>query len=658
MARFFAWMRERAPGADVPAADAPYDVWHRWSCERPAQFWPAAWEFCGVTPAPGAVMERGGAVLVRGDEMRPPGPDGPEWFPGAELNFAENLLKRRDGAVAIVARSEGGARRELTFAELADAASRVAGALRAAGVGPGDCVAGYLPNVPEAVVAMLGTAWIGAAWTSCSPDFGVRGVLDRFGQVRPRVLVCADGYRYAGKEVNSLDRVREVVSAIGAIELTVVVPFLNGRLDDGALDGIRGARSWDGWIAAAEPAAGFPLFPFSHPLFVMYSSGTTGLPKCMVHGAGGTLLQHVKEHQLHCDIGPGDRLFYFTTCGWMMWNWLASALASGVTIVLYDGAPMRPADPGGLWRMAAEEGVTVFGTSARFIAACAAADLSPGRDYDLGALRAVLSTGSPLSPAGFDYVAQRVGSRIHLASISGGTDIVSCFMLGNPLMPVWRGEIQCAGLGMAVDVFGPDGKPVATGSGELVCTRPFPAMPIAFWGDEGGATYLDAYFAHFPGVWRHGDWVERTAHGGFVVHGRSDATLNPGGVRIGTAEIYREVEQVRGVLESAAVEQEVSDRHGGAGTRVVLFVRLAPGLTLDDSLRGVIRERLRANLSPHHVPKVIVQVQDIPRTISGKVTELAIREAIHGRPVKNRDALANPESLEGFCNRPELHVSA
>jgi acetoacetyl-CoA synthetase len=517
------------------------------------------------------------------------------------------------------------------------------------------------------------------------------------------VLVCADGYRYAGKELDCLARVREIVGAIDAIETTVVVPFLRDRLDAALLGGIRAATTWAAWTttphapgngasgrgalgnalldnAASRDGAsaggasgdatgdagdatdasaagdGFPAFPFNHPLYVMYSSGTTGLPKCMVHGAGGTLLQHVKEHQLHCDLAPGDRLFYYTTCGWMMWNWLVSALASGVTIVCYDGAPMPPDDPGALWRMAAEERVTAFGTSAKYLAACEAAGLVPGREHDLSALRLVLSTGSPLAPHGFDYVSRAVGERVQLASISGGTDIISCFVLGNPLLPVWRGEIQCAGLGMAVDVFDAAGRSVTGEPGELVCTRPFPSMPVAFWNDPDGAKYRDTYFSMYPGVWRHGDWVERTVHGGFIVHGRSDATLNPGGVRIGTAEIYREVEQIDGVVESIAVGQDVPDGAGGTETRVVLFVRLGPGRVLDDALRDRIRARLRANASPHHVPKVILQVRDIPRTISGKITELAVREVIHGRPVRNTDALANPEALDEFRDRPELRV--
>lgn len=636
-----------------PAADAPYADWHAWSCLHPGLFWPAVWRFTGARPTDLADIPR--EAVLRGGEMRPPGPDGPQWFGGARLNFAENLLRRGGDALAIIAHAEGGARRTRTFDELATEAQAFASALGRAGVRAGDRVAGFIPNIPEAVIAMLGAAWIGATWTSCSPDFGVKGVLDRFGQVRPRVLVCADGYRYAGKEIDSLVRVREIVTAIDSIEAVVVVPFLHAALRAGAIRGIRAGVAWSDWIDGAEEVP-FAQLPFDHPLYVMYSSGTTGLPKCMVHGAGGTLLQHLKEQQLHCDVGPTDRVFYFSTCGWMMWNWLVSVLASGAAIVLYDGSPLPPNDPDVLWRMAAEEGITVFGTSAKFLAACESGGLAPARAQDLGALRMILSTGSPLAPHGFDYVMRDVRPGVHLASVSGGTDLISCFVIGNPLLPVRRGEIQCAGLGMAVDVWDEEGHSITGAPGELVCTRPFPSMPVAFWNDPDRAKYRDAYFSYFPGVWRHGDWVERTMHGGFIVHGRSDATLNPGGVRIGTAEVYREVEQVEGVVESVVVGQDVPDGRGGTETRVVLFVRLAAGLSLDDDLRDRIRARLRANASPHHVPKVIAQVRDIPRTISGKVTELAVRAVIHGREVRNTDALANPEALEEFRDRSDLRV--
>ncbi len=652
--------REAGPVA-TPAPDAPYADWHRWSCAVPEQFWGELWDFCGVlgdeySQAAAVAPHQQGRVLLRGHLMAPPGPDGPEWFPQARLNYAENLLRRRDDAPAIIARNEGGTRREISFAQLADQSGDAASALARDGVVIGDRVAGFLPNIPEAVVGMLGAVTLGGIWTSCSPDFGVPGVLDRFGQVQPRVLICADGYRYAGKEIDCLARIREIVAAIPSIQRVVVVPFLRDRLNAADLEGIRGAVTWSDWLAQAEATPKFARLPFDHPLYVMYSSGTTGLPKCMVHCGGGVLLQHLKEHQLHCDIGPADRVFYFTTCGWMMWNWLVSVLATGATIVLYDGAPLPPADPAALWRMAAEERVTVCGTSAKFIAASETAELTPHRDFDLGALHTILSTGSPLAAHGFDYVMRDVKPGVHLASISGGTDLIASFALGNPLLPVWRGELQCAGLGMAVDVFDETGKPRRGEAGELVCTRPFPSMPVVFWDDPDGSKYRDAYFNFFPGVWRHGDWIERTAHDGYIIHGRSDATLNPGGVRIGTAEIYRQVEQVPGVIESIVVGQELADGAGGTETRVVLFVRLTDGVTLDDTLRETIRRRLRENTSPHHVPRVIAQVRDIPRTISGKITELAVRDVVHGRPVKNMDAMANPEALQEFRDRPELRL--
>jgi acetoacetyl-CoA synthetase len=486
----------------------------------------------------------------------------------------------------------------------------------------------------------------------------VRGVLDRFGQIGPRILFAADGYRWAGKEIDCLERVREIADRIDDVERVVIVPYLRERPD---LTGIRDAVLWPEWQTAGDVAAAessFERFPFDQPLYIMYSSGTTGLPKCMVHGAGGTLLQHLKEHVLHADVGRDARLLYVTTCGWMMWNWLVSGLAAGATIVLYDGAPLAPR-PEILWDLAAGERLTIFGTSAKYLALAEKAGLRPSRTHDLGALRTVLSTGSPLAPPSFDWVYEHVKRDLCLSSMSGGTDLIASFASGNPAGPVWRGELQVRALGMAVDVFDEHGRPVRGRPGELVCTRPFPSMPVAFWNDPDGSKYRSAYFDHFPGVWRHGDWAELTPHGGMIITGRSDATLNPGGVRIGTAEIYRQVEQLPEIVESLVIGQEVGDDRGGdRDVRIVLFVRLRDGVTLDDALRERIRRQIRENTSPHHVPKVIVPVADIPRTISGKITELAVRDIVHGRPVKNVDALANPAALELFRDLPELRAGA
>jgi acetoacetyl-CoA synthetase len=539
--------------------------------------------------------------------------------------------------------NELGRQRALTYRELGESVAAVAAALQHHGIGPGDRVAGFLPNLPEAVIAMLASASLGAIWSSCSPDFGANGVLDRFGQIEPRILVTADGYRYAGKAIDLLPRVREVRARIPVIERVVIVPYLSERPDIG---GIPGAVIWAEWMDGGTDGP-FVRLPFDHPLYIMYSSGTTGLPKCMVHGAGGTLLQHLKELVLHTDLTREDRIFYFTTCGWMMWNWLVSSLAVGATVVLFDGAPLTP--PEVLWNMAERERVTVFGTSAKYLALAEKEGLRPARTHDLSPLRAILSTGSPLAPTGFDYVYRDVKADLHLASISGGTDIISCFALGNPIAPVRRGELQTRGLGMAVEVFDESGTPVRERDGELVCTRPFPSMPVAFWNDPDGAKYRSAYFDHYPGVWRHGDWARLTEHDGLVITGRSDATLNPGGVRIGTAEIYRQVEQLPEVVESLVVGQEWE-----GDVRIVLFVRLRPGAVLDQVLEDRIRRRIREHASPHHVPKRIVAVADIPRTISGKITELAVRDVIHGRPVSNTEALANPAALELFRALPQL----
>jgi acetoacetyl-CoA synthetase len=630
LTRFMDVVRARgAPGGGF----AP--LWE-WSVAEPDAFWNALFEFTGV------IADRGAGPALSDGHLMP----GARWFEGTRLNFAENLLRRRGPAPAIIASDERGARRVISWDELAAETARIADGLRKVGVVAGDRVAGFMPNVPEAVIAMLATASIGATWSSCSPDFGVQGVLDRFGQIAPKVLFTADGYFYGGKTLDSLARIAGILDQLPSVTVVVVVPNVAPRP---ALAGLRNATLF---AEFGEPGAtlAFERLPFAHPLYILYSSGTTGTPKCIVHGAGGTLLQHLKEHQLHCDLKPGDRLFFFTTCGWMMWNWLASALASAVSLVLYDGSPFHP-DEGTLWRMAAAEDVAVFGTSPKYLAALEKSGYRPRERCSLATLRTVLSTGSPLAHEQFDFVRDAVGTDVQLASISGGTDIVSCFALGNPLLPVYRGELQCRGLGMNVQVFDDDGRPVQGQQGELVCTAPFPSMPVGFWNDPDGSKYRAAYFERFPNVWCHGDYAILTPRGGLVILGRSDAVLNPGGVRIGTAEIYRQVEKLGEVLESLAVGQDWDN-----DVRVVLFVRLRPGLRLDDALEKKIRDVIRANTTPRHVPARIVAVPDIPRTISGKIVELAVRNVIHGRPVKNTDALANPEALEHFRGLPELAV--
>jgi acetoacetyl-CoA synthetase len=651
LSTFAALMRDRGEVdalGDDGAVD--FDTLWRWSIEHPERFWPAMWRYGGVIAEERAGREPWDAVVHGLDRMAPPDPElGPRWFVGSRLNFAANLLRHRDGREAIVSWDESGRRSSLSFEELRRAVAAAAAALRADGVKTGDRVAAFMPNIPETVIAMLAAASLGAIWSSCSPDFGVKGVLDRFGQIAPRVLITADGYCYAGHQIDSLARVREIVAGLSSIERVVVAPW---RHEDADLSGIRGAVPWQAWLDRSDPppVADHPSLEFDHPLYIMYSSGTTGLPKCMVHGAGGTLVQHLKEHQLHTDIHPGDRVFYFTTCGWMMWNWLVSALASGATIVLYEGSPLAPQSTI-LWDMAQAEGITIFGTSAKYLAMAEKAGLDPARTHELPALRTILSTGSPLVPPSFDYVYEHIKRDVCLSSISGGTDIISCFAGGNPAGPVWRGELQALALGMAVDVYDGRGRPVRGVPGELVCTKPFPSMPVRFWNDPDGASYRAAYFEHFPGVWRHGDWAELTPRGGMIITGRSDATLNPGGVRIGTAEIYRQVERLPEIVESLVIGQE-----WGGDVRIVLFVRLREGAVLDDALRERIRRQIRDNASPHHVPKVIVPVSDIPRTISGKITELAVRDVVHGRPVKNVDALANPQALELFRDLPELRA--
>ncbi len=616
----------------------PLDGWETlWqaSVEAPEAFWEQVWQDLGVRArAPYT------AVLRDADRM-----PGARWFPGARLNFAENLLRRDDATPALVAHGEDGRRRELSWAELQAEVAAVAHELAASGVGVGDRVAAVIANIPEAVVAMLATASLGATWSSCSPDFGVQGVLDRFGQIEPTVLVAVDGYHYAGRRIDIRAKVEQVARALPALRRVLVVRYLDPAADIGA---IPAALAYD--AIAVDPAArpSFEPVPFDQPLYVLYSSGTTGKPKAIVHGVGGTLLQHLKEHRLHGDLKPGERFFYFTTCGWMMWNWLASGLAAEATLVLFDGSPFHPG-PERLFALAEAEGINVFGTSAKYIDAVKKSGLRPVAHCDLGALRSLLSTGSPLLPESFDFVYDAIKTELLLGSISGGTDIVSCFVLNNPLLPVRRGEIQCRGLGLAVDVWDDQGRAVRGEKGELVCTAPFPSMPVAFWNDADGSRYHNAYFVRFPGVWCHGDFAEITEHGGMIIHGRSDAVLNPGGVRIGTAEIYRQVEQIDEVMEALCVGQDWQ-----GDVRVVLFVRLREGTTLDPALEERIRRRIRENATPRHVPARIVQVADIPRTLSGKIVELAVRDLIHGRAVKNTEALANPEALDQYRDRPEL----
>jgi acetoacetyl-CoA synthetase len=636
--------KERPPGTDRVA---DYATLYQWSVDRADAFWPEVWRFCGVVADERSGREPWDDVVLGVDRMAPPDPErGPRWFSGARLNFAENLLRYSDERPALVFWNEQGRQRELTYAELVREVSAAATALRSHGIAQGDRIAGFLPNLPEAVIAMLAATSLGAIWSSCSPDFGANGVIDRFGQIQPRVLICADGYRYAGKEIDCLARVRDVVGRIPEIERVVVVPYLSREPD---LTGIPTAELWSKWVSVRPSSRPSVRLPFDHPIYILYSSGTTGLPKCMVHGAGGTLLQHLKELVLHTDLRREDRIFYFTTCGWMMWNWLVSSLAVGATVVLYDGAPLTPRTI--LWDLVEKEKVTVFGTSAKYLALSEKENLVPIHSHGLPALRTILSTGSPLAGHSYDYVYNHIKPDVHLASISGGTDIVSCFALGNPVAPVWRGELQTRGLGMAVHVFDEKGTPVREIEGELVCTRPFPSMPVRFWNDTDGAKYRAAYFDQYPGVWRHGDWARITDHDGLVILGRSDATLNPGGVRIGTAEIYRQVEQLPEVLESLVVGQEWDD-----DVRIVLFVRLRDGQILDSALTERIRKRIREYASPHHVPRKILQVSDIPRTISGKITELAVRDVIHGRPVLNMDAMANPQALELFRQLDELRT--
>jgi len=604
-----------------------------YSIHHAASFWKAVWEFCGIR-AQGELEP-----VVHKLEKMP----GARWFPDVRLNYAQNLLRFKDDRCAILFRGELGQQRAISYHELNDLVAQLAHGLRKAGVGPGDRVAGFMPNIPETVVAMLASASIGAIWTSCSPDFGSNGVIDRFGQVQPKVLFCANAYAYGGKSFSCLGKLAEIMARLPELKHVVVVPYLE------VSEALPAGAEWlADFVADASEPLKFQQLPFDHPLYIMYSSGTTGVPKCIVHSAGGTLIQHLKELVLHTDLKREDRIFFYTTCGWMMWNWLVSSLAVGATVVLYDGSPNHP-EADSLWRMADELGVSIFGTSAKWLSATEKAGVKPNQSYKLRALRTVLSTGSPLAPESYDYVYRHVKDRVLLASISGGTDILSCFALGNPLLPVFRGELQCRGLGMKVEILNDEGQAVIEQQGELACTLAFPSMPIGFWNDPDGAKYRAAYFSRIPNVWCHGDHAMLTVNEGIIIFGRSDATLNPGGVRIGTAEIYRQVEQLPEILESLAIGQDWEN-----DVRVVLFVRLRDQGVLDEALKDRIKRTIREHTTARHVPAKIIAVPELPRTISGKITELAVREIVHGRPVKNIDALANPAALQFFTGLAEL----
>ena len=629
LTHFMAWCATREG-----LSFADYDAFYAWSIEDRASFWSAVWDYCGVVGDKGDV-----ALADDGDMLKA------RFFPQAQINFAENLLAHAGDGDALIFRGENKVSDRWSWSRLTATVSRLQQALAAMGIGEGDRVAAMMPNMPETVALMLAVTSLGAIWSSCSPDFGDQGVLDRFGQIEPRLFIACDGYWYNGKRQDVADKIVNVAAKLDVPVL--VVPYagdtaaLLARLPDG--------RSFDQFISDFSVRdIEYRRLPFSHPIYILFSSGTTGVPKCIVHSAGGTLLQQLKEHRFHCGLQAGEKLFYFTTCGWMMWNWLVSGLACGATLCLYDGSPFYP-DGNVLFDYAADESFAIFGTSAKYIDAVRKGGLTPKTSHNLSSLRLMTSTGSPLSPEGFSFVYEGIRDDIQLASISGGTDIVSCFVLGNPLKPVWRGEIQGPGLGLAVDVWDDDGKPVRGEKGELVCTSAFPSMPVMFWNDPDGAKYRAAYFERFDNIWCHGDFAEWTEHHGLVIHGRSDATLNPGGVRIGTAEIYNQVEQLDEVVEALCIGQDWED-----DVRVILFVRLAPGLSLTEELDKQIKTKIRTGASPRHVPAKIIQVEDIPRTKSGKIVELAVREVVHGRPVKNKEALANPEALSFFTDLPQL----
>ncbi|MCP5334136.1 MAG: acetoacetate--CoA ligase [Oceanospirillaceae bacterium] len=616
---------------------ADYAELHKFSIKHPQRFWEYVWKFSSLIKHTDY-----SSVLKNADKM-----PGAVWFEGMQLNFAQNLLRYRDNRPALIFYNENGLQEKITYQALYAQVASLALHLKNAGVGKGDRVAGFMPNMPQTVIAMLAATSLGAIWSSCSPDFGEQGVLDRFGQIQPKVLFCADGYLYAGKKIDSLNRVNHICAQLPDLQQLIVVPYLNNTVDL-SQTGFDNSILFSETQLNPEAELTFTSVPFDHPLYIMYSSGTTGVPKCIVHGTGGTLLQHFKELSLHTDVTDQDVLFYYTTCGWMMWNWLVSGLMTGAALVLFDGSPFHPAQDV-LWNMAEAEKISIFGTSAKYIAALEKAGIKPAVTHQLPKLKSLLSTGSPLAHEGFDFVYRDIKADICLSSISGGTDIISCFALGNPTLPVWRGELQCKGLGMDVQVFNESGQSICGEKGELVCCTPFPSMPVGFWNDADGSKYHAAYFSRFANIWAHGDYAEITAHNGLVIHGRSDAVLNPGGVRIGTAEIYRQVEKIPQVLESIAIGQQWQD-----DVRVVLFVVLRDGVQLSEELIKQIKTTIRQNTTPRHVPAKILQVADIPRTISGKIVELAVRNVVHGEPVKNTDALKNPQALDLFKDLQEL----
>ncbi|MAZ76630.1 MAG: acetoacetate--CoA ligase [Micavibrio sp.] len=606
-----------------------YQSFWQWSVDNIEEFWDSFWDWAAIKG------EKGPVTLANPDKMT-----GAQFYIYGDVNYAENLLQKRDGDTAIIFRNELGVERTLTYNELYNEVSRWQQLLVREGIGIGDRVAAYMPNIPETIIAHLATASLGAIWSSASPDFGVQGVLDRFGQIEPKILIAADAYYYSGKTVDCLAKVKEVQTKIPSLKKTFIVPFIDNVPE---IEGFEKTENIKMALNGVVPKdISFEPVPFNYPLVIMFSSGTTGAPKCIVHGHGGTLLQHIKEHRLQCDVRAGDKMFYFTTCGWMMWNWLVTGLASGATLLLFDGNPFYP-NRLALWDFTAKHEAMLFGTSAKYIDALKSRNVRPKDEVDLSTLKIITSTGSPLVHESFDYIYDAIKEDVHIASISGGTDVISCFVIGNPISPVYRGEIQGAGLGYALNVYDSEGKPISAGagSGELVCTRPFPCMPVAFWGDGDGSRYHKAYFNKYENIWCHGDWIERTENNGFIIHGRSDATLNPGGVRIGTAEIYRQVEQIPQVIESIAVGQDWK-----GDVRVLLFVVLEEGVTLDDALSREIKLRIRKGATPRHVPAKIMQVSDIPRTKSGKMTELAVKDVLHGRPIQNKEALANPEALD------------